>query len=192
MSYHIADFTGQVKLNVGIHKWYPNKLTELQAIAAALNTDTSAHDTTLATAPAGLRPGNRLNSRFTNDVLLVVNAGKGGNLTPAAMSAAITSGISQIVPPTNTAAPTITLQTPGGNGDGSGNLYINGSAGTWTPAGSTFARQWRRGGTNIVGATSTTYTTVAADLGVSLTCAVTATNGAGSATAVSNALTVPA
>jgi hypothetical protein len=60
------------------------------------------------------------------------------------------------------------------------------SNGTWTgsPA-PTFTRQWKRGGTNIAGATGATYVLVTADAGAVITCAVTATNTGGSATATS-------
>jgi hypothetical protein len=63
------------------------------------------------------------------------------------------------------------------------------SQGSWdaepTP---TFAYQWLRGATTI-GTNSSTYTLVAADAGQVITCRVTATNSAGSASATSNGLT---
>jgi hypothetical protein len=63
------------------------------------------------------------------------------------------------------------------------------SQGAWdgspTP---TFAYQWKRGATDI-GTNAPTYTLVAGDAGQSITCQVTATNIAGSASATSNAVT---
>ena len=59
--------------------------------------------------------------------------------------------------------------------------------GTWqgvTPI--TFAYQWRRDAINISGATSSTYTLVAADYTTDIDCVVTATNSLGSASADSN------
>jgi hypothetical protein len=56
------------------------------------------------------------------------------------------------------------------------------SDGTWRGS-PTFTRQWLRNGSPIAGQTATTYTVVAGDDGQSLACRVTATNGAGSATA---------
>jgi hypothetical protein len=50
----------------------------------------------------------------------------------------------------------------------------------------TYAYQWKRGATN-VGTNSSTYTTVAADIGSTMTVVVTATNTAGSANATSAA-----
>ena len=52
MSYQIADFAGQVRLNAMIHHAYPNVIAELQAIATALNADATTRDATLTTAPA--------------------------------------------------------------------------------------------------------------------------------------------
>ncbi len=86
-------------------------------------------------------------------------------------------------PPVNTVAPVA-----------SGSPMLIGSnisctTGTWTGDPTiTYTYQWKRAGVNIVGATSSTYTLVAADLGPNLTCDVTGTNGIGSSTATSNAI----
>lgn len=182
MSYQIADFASQVALNVMMHPAYPNRATELTAIATALGSDTTTHDTTIQAAPAALIPGQPGNSRFTNDVLLVVNAGKAGNLTNAAMAAAITAGLANEIPPTNTAAPVV-------SGTGTVGSNLTTTNGTWT-YGQTYAYQWRRGGVNIAGATNATYALVGADSGTSVGCAVTSSNPAGSATAFSNTIAV--
>lgn len=61
------------------------------------------------------------------------------------------------------------------------------SNGTWTgypPI--TFTYQWRRNGSNIGGATASTYTLVSADIGANIDCMVTATNVYGSASSDSN------
>ena len=63
--------------------------------------------------------------------------------------------------------------------------------GTWLNS-PTYAYQWRRAGVgNITGATAATYTLAAADHGYVVECEVSATNGAGSAIAKSNASLVP-
>jgi hypothetical protein len=61
--------------------------------------------------------------------------------------------------------------------------------GTWTnsPA---ITYQWRRDGVPIAGATAATYTTTTADSGALLTCAVTATNAAGSTTVVAGPIRI--
>ena len=183
MTYQVSDFAGQVRLNAMIHRANPNVAAELTAIATALGSDATTHDTTLQTAPAGLQPGNPANTRFTNDILLVVNAGKGGNLTPAQMAAAINAGIASEVPPANTAAPVA-------SGTGTVGQTLSVTNGTWTNSPSSFAYRWQRGATPISGATASTYVLVAADSGTSVSCQVTATNPAGSASAASNAIAV--
>ena len=85
--------------------------------------------------------------------------------------------------PANTAAPVI-----------SGSLTVGSTLsctqGTWTNSPTSYAYQWQRGGTNISGATSSSYTTVTADAGTSVGCLVTATNAAGSASQASNTLAI--
>jgi hypothetical protein len=182
MTFQVSDFSGQVALNAMIHKWYPNRAAELTAIATALSSDVTTHDTTISTAPAGLQPGNPANSHFTNDILLVVNAGKGGNLTNTQMSNAITAGLANEIPPVNTAAPAVT-------GTGAVGNTLSCTQGTWTYVPTSYAYQWRRNGLNIAGATAATYLLVAADSGTNITCSVTATNAAGSTVApLSNAI----
>lgn len=68
------------------------------------------------------------------------------------------------------------------------------TAGNWDYAdGATKTYAWYRGATAISGATSSSYTFVAADIGANLTCHVIATNWKGaSAPAISNALAVVA
>jgi hypothetical protein len=182
MSFKIADFSSQVALNAMIHHAYANRAAELTAIATALGTDTSTHDTTIQTAPLALKPGLPSHSRFTNDILLVVNAGKGGNLTAAAMAAAINAGLANEIPPVNTAAPVV-------SGTGTVGQTLSCTQGTWT-YGQTYARQWLRGGATIADATATTYLLAAADSGTNVSCRVTATNPAGSTPATSNAIAV--
>ena len=63
--------------------------------------------------------------------------------------------------------------------------------GTWTgtlPI--TYTYQWKRNGTNIIGETNSTYTTVLADSGQTISCEVTANNITGSNSAISNTATI--
>jgi hypothetical protein len=90
---------------------------------------------------------------------------------------------------TNSVAPTISGSAPQAS-----TLTCN-SNGTWAHMGgitTSFTYQWTRGGTNIAGATSSTYKTVNADVGQVVRVSVTAhnTGGASSATASSNSVTV--
>lgn len=83
--------------------------------------------------------------------------------------------------PVNTVLPHATGSTVVGN-------TITCDEGTWNPAGDNFTRQWQSGGTNISGATGTSYTTQVSDETHSITCIVTATNESGSTSATSNAV----
>jgi hypothetical protein len=181
MSMRIADFTAELVLNSMIHRNYPNKPTELNAIATALSTDLTVHDKTIEAPPAGLVAGSALNTRFTNDVLLTVNKGKAGNLTATAMSNAITAGLSQFNAPVNTAVPAVT-------GTGTVGQTLTCTQGTWTYVPTNYGYQWLRSGAQIASATAATYVLVAADSGKSISCQVTATNAAGSTTINSNAV----
>lgn len=84
-------------------------------------------------------------------------------------------------PPVNTVAPVMS------------GSYIVGQTlsvtnGTWTGSGISYSYQWRRDGVDIVGATNSTYTLVSADDSKVIACNVTATNTAGSASVLSNAI----
>ena len=86
--------------------------------------------------------------------------------------------------PVNTAAPTVS-GTPGVG------QTLSCQPGTWTqPA--TDAYQWSRDGVAVAGATAQSYAATTADGGHALSCAVTATDSAGSATAGSAPVTVTA
>lgn len=66
---------------------------------------------------------------------------------------------------------------------------LTSTTGTWSNSPTSYAYQWRRGGSNISGATSSTYELVDADIGASITCRVTASNGDGAGSpATSNAI----
>jgi hypothetical protein len=90
----------------------------------------------------------------------------------------------QQLAPTNTVAPAIT----GSAVDGT---TLSVSTGTWNDNNATisgYTYQWKRGGTNIAGATNNTYALTSSDIGFAITVSVTATNSIGSTTAVSNAV----
>jgi hypothetical protein len=110
----------------------------------------------------------------------VVTATNGGGSTSA------NSNTLTILPlaPTNTGTPVVSGTPVVGN-------TLLATSGTWTGS-PTFAYQWQRDGADISGATSTTYVLVEADVDTSVRCVVTATNGGGSTSAASNALTVSA
>lgn len=81
------------------------------------------------------------------------------------------------------------LTSPVASGTAQVGETISITDGTWQGVATiTFAYQWRRDTVNISGATSSTYTLVAADYATDVDCVVTATNGLGSANADSNDL----
>lgn len=99
-------------------------------------------------------------------------------------SASSNSIIATATAPVNTVAPVIS----GTNVVGS---TLSSTTGTWTGTPTiTYAYQWKRNGSNIASATSSTYTLVQDDATFSVTCEVTATNIVGVASATSNALTI--
>ncbi len=94
------------------------------------------------------------------------------------LRAGFAGGGGGVIPPVNSVAPAIT-----------GNAYVGStltcSTGTWLNNPLTYSYQWKRGVTN-VGTDQNTYAPVTGDIGSTITCTVTATNSAGSASQVSN------
>jgi len=90
-------------------------------------------------------------------------------------------------------APPVNLTLPSVVGTDSIGADLSCNPGTWSgyPAPG-FEYRWQRAGKNIVGATAGEYTTVPADAGKPVRCAVTATNASGAAGAVSAELTIAA
>lgn len=85
------------------------------------------------------------------------------------------------VAPVNTQLPAIS----GSDGTPSSGDTLTAFNGIWSGEPTTFAYQWKKDGTNIGGATSKTYLVAGGDSTHAITVAVTASNTAGSATAVS-------
>jgi hypothetical protein len=187
----IALFQSEVSLEARIHRWDPNVIADLNAIATALGTDASRKDTTLQTAPIALIPGYGMqkgvtpHSRFVNDILLHVNEGKASGLLPTAMQTAITNALANILPPTISVAPAVTGTLTVGS-------TLTTTTGTWNFAPVSYRYQWLRNGAQIPGAINPTYVIAAADTGSKLiSCMVFASNQAGFGSSPSNAVTVP-
>ena len=90
--------------------------------------------------------------------------------------------------PINTAAPTVSGTATQGN-------TLSCTTGSWNSnlaySPSSYSYQWRRGTTDISGATASTYATVVADVGNAISCRVTANNNRGSTPVISsNSITV--
>jgi hypothetical protein len=109
MSYQIAEFTSQVGLLAYRHMHRnPDWAAELTVMATALGADSTTRDTTMQTAAGILRPGWSGNNALHNELALLINRGKGGNLTTAQMAAAINEVAGETdpeVPPDETEPP---------------------------------------------------------------------------------------
>jgi hypothetical protein len=86
------------------------------------------------------------------------------------------------------------IGAPGIAGTAKRTLTLTASAGTWTPAGATYAYQWQRddgsGFADITGATAAAYVLVTADVDATIRVKVTATNVDGSTSVASASTTV--
>jgi len=183
MSVSYQGFQQEIAITALIHRANPALATELQAVATALASDPSTHDGTIEAAPAALRIGPD-KTRLTNDVLLVVNKGKGGNLPKATMIAAI-DGVAGVL------APPGVVDTPFVSGAAVRGSVLTCTQGNWVGTPSSYAYAWKRNGTTAVGTNTSTYTTVVGDVAAAIGCIVTATNATGSTPApLSNQITV--
>jgi hypothetical protein len=94
------------------------------------------------------------------------------------------------IAPVDTAKP-VNLTPPVITGTAQQGKVLNCSDGTWLNAPTSFARQWKRDGSAIAGATAAAYTVQAADVAHQLTCSVVATNGAGDSAETTSLPVVP-
>lgn len=85
--------------------------------------------------------------------------------------------------PSSTVAPTVS----GSSTDGA---TLTSTTGSWANTPTSYAYQWTRDGTNITGATSSTYVVTLADRTHAVGCKVTATNALGSSPAVASSNTI--
>jgi hypothetical protein len=100
-----------------------------------------------------------------------------------------TSMVNQLVThannfPVNTAAPVASATSLSVAAAGVASV----TTGTWTNSPTSYTYQWLRAGVAIAGATTNSHALVAADVGASLTCQVTAVNAAGQTSVASNAI----
>ena len=102
-----------------------------------------------------------------NTITVTVTATKSGYTSGVATSASVTPSSGSGGTLTNTGLPTISGTTTTGQ-------TLTSSTGTWSATPDSYSYQWKRAGTNISGATASTYVVVAADVGQAVTVAVTA------------------
>jgi hypothetical protein len=183
MSVRYSDFQQEIALTGLIHRWNPNLNAELTAVATALATDPTSHDATIETPPAALKIGPD-KTRLTNDLLIVVNKAKGGNLAKSSMIAAIDGVAGVLAPPGVIDTPYVSGAKPAGS-------VLTCTTGNWTGTPSSYAYAWKRDGTVAVGTSVNTYTTVAGDVAHAVGCIVSGTNATGTTAApLSNQIVV--
>jgi hypothetical protein len=169
----------------GVHKWNSNAAAEIAAITAALGSDNTTHDQTIEAraavltvgAPNGIvAPTAGWKSRLGNDLILLVNAGKGGGLSNSQIISAIDDAVGVAHAPA-------VIDIPYASANASPPIIgtvVSVTNGNWTGSPSSYAYQWKRDGATNLG-TASNYTLVSADIGGHLiTCVVTATNATGS------------
>jgi hypothetical protein len=182
--YQLTDVQGEFSLLIKKWSTYAAASAELATIETALGTDPTTRDLTISLPPAAVKPDHKLHTPFTNQALLIVNKAKGGNIHPTAIATALQNAIAGSAVPVN-------LTAPVASGAATVGSVLTVTNGTWSNFPSSYTYQWRRGAANIAGATAATYTLVAADSTTTVTCRVTAHNGAGaSAFAASNGISV--
>ena len=174
------DFAGEVALCCAIHYANANKATEMAAIATALGSDNTTHDATIEARAAALTIREPpANTRFQNDLLLLINEAKGANLNNSqiisglddALGVAHKPGVIDIPYASANASPPIV------------GTVVTCTTGNWTGSPTGYAYQWKRDGTTNLG-TAASYTLISADIGGhQITCVVTATNATGSTAA---------
>jgi hypothetical protein len=119
-----------------------------------------------------------------------------GNSFANIAQATYTSGAAPTTsaPPTTTAPPTLSaparVTSPTISGTAKVGLSVTCNRGTWTNSPTAYAYQWFRSGTAITGATSNRRTLNSNDYAKTITCRVTASNAAGSASATSSGVKV--
>lgn len=109
------------------------------------------------------------------------------DLSPNPIAVAVT-----VSTPVNTSAPVVTGSSAVGVvlTCSAGQWRNNTSSTTFTELPNRYRYQWRRGSTDISGATQSTYTTQAADAGNTVTCRLTCSNSAASVSVTSNGIAV--
>ena len=149
---------------------------------------TTASVTISASAPASPTVGTLWFDSSVAQMYIWFDDGTSQQWVPAVNQAGASGGGS--APPGPPSPATLPLPDVTPHGGAISGQTLSCSQGFWSNIPTSYAYQWRRGGTNISGATAATYTLVDADAALSVDCVVTATNSVGSNSASSNAIAV--
>jgi surface protein len=181
----MSDILQQIADNLGVGSYPPLNNSYLYAIADHYGVDTTTSKDLMADILDAVGGDSSTSSDYLQDIVLALGGTVtiNGNWMEAWLAITATP---PAVAPTNTVPPVIS----GTNNIGQ---VLTTTDGTWTgtPA-PTFAYQWFRGATAILGQTATTYTIQSQDLhptAQAITCQVTGTNASGTAVATSNIIT---
>ena len=115
---------------------------------------------------------------------VVTATNEGGSTSAASAATAVVATLAPPPPPSNTALPVVTGTTTQGQ-------TLSTSNGSWSGSPTSYSYRWRQcdsagnNCTNISGATATTYTLAAGDVGHTIKSVVSATNAGGSGSATS-------
>ena len=177
MTMREPDLAQQVALRVLQYKWYSNVSAEIATITAALATDTTTHSKVIEEPPTAMKIHHEVQTPFTNDINLLVNKAKGGNLNVNQITSALNDAVGVAHKPA-----IIDIPAAYSNGVIVGSI-CNVTNGNWTGMPTSYTYQWKRDGSTNLG-TAASYTLVAGDIpGHLITCVVTATNAQGSTAA---------
>jgi hypothetical protein len=181
MSMREPDLAQQLALRIKQYATYANAATELAAINAALASDTTTHSKVIEEPPPGLKVlhsngtnvAGAYNTAFTNDINVLINKAKAGNLNQIQIISALADALGVAHAPS-------LIDVPYCSAVGS---VANVTNGNWGGSPTGYGYAWKRDGATSIGTNSNQYTMVGADTGHQIGCVVTATNANGSTVA---------
>ena len=182
MSMREPDLASQLSLRIKQYTTYSNAITELGLITTALATDLTTHSKTMEEPPAALKIHHDTRTPFTNDINVLINKAKGGNLSTVQIISAINDAIGGAHPPS-------LIDTPFVSAVGAAASCTQGN---WGGAPTAYHYAWKRNAATAIGIDSPSYTMVGADTGQQIGCIVSAVNANGTTIApISNQIRGP-
>jgi hypothetical protein len=126
-----------------------------------------------------------------NNIYTIVPGDVGSNISvdvTAINKTGSSTASSNIIVPSNVIVAPVNISSPAITGSTIVTSVLSSSTGGWLNNPSSYVYQWKRNGTSIIGANSSTYTLISVDIGANITCTVTATNAGGSSSSISNSI----
>ena len=177
------DLAQQIALRVLQYARYPNATAEIATITAALASDATTHSKVIEEPPAALRINQEVQTPFTDDINILINKGKAGNLSVTQIISALDDAVGVAHKPgvidNPFAHPNATPPIIG--------TVCNVTNGNWSGMPTSYTYQWLHAPLAVIaGATASNYTLVAGDIGFGIYCIVTAHNAQGASDGISN------